>query len=663
MRLKKTITTLVLALCLLLTGLMPASAAPDRLEVLPRDAVWRYSDEGIDLGEYWSQEPDTASWKSGKAPLGFGDDVSETDPGLPIGTVVGYGADGNNKHMTTYFVTDTEIPAMDAYKGIEFYIHVDDGAVVYINGTEAFRKGIADGAVYYHTSAKFKPKEETFAISLGELPMLKEGTNQIAVEVHQDGGDSSDLWFELGMTAITEMPDPIDWTTGWLPNPAVEVDGVSRVAMTFNGDTSKNMGFTWYTNQASIASDLQVMPYSEVEDTDDLDFSGAAHFEGSFARSTSAPEYLVHKAVAAGLTPGSTYWYRVGDALNDEWSDPASFTTDNRDGVFTFINLADSQAKSFEEAVLSAKTFETAYQTVPEADFLVLNGDVVDTGMKEEEWGWVMNEAEDTLLNLPFMAVAGNHDEDSQSFYEHFNLSVVPGSSTLSGAVYSFDYENTHFIMLNTNEDSKGYQNFSLAQINWLQEAARAARERGADWLIVVMHKGPYTTSNHATDDDIMANNGVRQMVAPMFAQLGVDLVLQGHDHIYALSKPINEHNEAVEPVIESAETDGILVGYMVNPAGVVYMIPNTASPKVYYKNKTILESDPAYYDKFLYAEEHAAARYATEADAGRPPRSIIQNFVGIKVTKDSITAIVYEIDRNKGGTPYVLDTFGLLKK
>ena len=101
----------------------------------------------------------------------------------------------------------------------------------------------------------------------------------------------------------------------------------------------------------------------------------------------------------------------------------------------------------------------------------------------------------------------------------------------------------------------------------------------------------------------------------------------------------------------------------MVNPAGVVYMIPNTAGPKVYYKNKTILESDPAYYDKFLYAEEHAAARYATEADAGRPPRSIIQNFVGIKVTKDSITAIVYEIDRNKGGTPYVLDTFGLLKK
>lgn len=189
----------------------------------------------------------------------------------------------------------------------------------------------------------------------------------------------------------------------------------------------------------------------------------------------------MHKAVAAGLTPGSTYWYRVGDALNDEWSDPASFTTDNRDGVFTFINLADSQAKSFEEAVLSANTFETAYQTVPEADFLVLNGDVVDTGMKEEEWGWVMNEAEDTLLNLPFMAVAGNHDEDSQSFYEHFNLSVVPGSSTLSGAVYSFDYENTHFIMLNTNEDSKGYQNFSLAQINWLQEDARAARERGAD--------------------------------------------------------------------------------------------------------------------------------------------------------------------------------------
>ena len=654
---------LVLALMLCVSASSLAEAPAERLELLPRNANWSYNDQGVDLGEYW-QEADASSWVVGPAPLGFGDDVSETDPNLPIGTVIGFGDDENDKHMTTYFITEADLPSLAGFAGVEFYIHVDDGAVVYLNGQEAFRKGIADGAVVYETSAKFKPKEETFAMPMDSLGMLKEGRNTIQVEVHQDGGDSSDLWFELGMVAVTDMPDPIDWVSGWLPNPDVEVDGPSRVAMTFHGDTSTQMGFTWYTNQASIGTDLQVMPYVDIEDTDDLDFSAAVNFTGTFARSSSAPEFILHKALATGLTPGQQYWYRVGDAQLDEWADAGSFTTDNRDGSFTFINMADSQAKSFEEAVLSASTFEIAAETVKAADFIVLNGDVVDTGMKEEEWGWVMDEAEDTLLNLPFMSVAGNHDEDNQSFYEHFNVLNVPGSSTISGAVYSYDYENTHFIMLNTNEDSKEYQNFSVAQIEWLKKDAAAAKERGVDWQIAVMHKGPYTTSNHATDDDIMnPENGVRAKVAPLFAELGIDLVLQGHDHIYALSKPIDQQNQAADPEIVSEDYAGTAVDYMVDPQGVVYMIPNTAGPKVYYKNKDILDTDAQFYDKFLSAEENSAAKYATEADAGRPPRSIIQNFVEINVTKDKLSAIVYEIDRNQGDQPYVLDTFGIIKK
>ena len=34
----------------------------------------------------------------------------------------------------------------------------------------------------------------------------------ISAEVHQDGGDSSDLWFEMSMKAVTEVQEIIDYT-------------------------------------------------------------------------------------------------------------------------------------------------------------------------------------------------------------------------------------------------------------------------------------------------------------------------------------------------------------------------------------------------------------------------------------------------------------------
>ncbi len=660
---QKTVKSLLVMALALIMMLSSSAVAEERLELLPRNAQWKYLDDGVDLGQYWAEKVDPSAWKVGAAPLGFGDDVSETDPTLALATQVSFGEDENDKHMTTYAVTEATFPALSDYAGIEFYIHVDDGAVIYLNGKEIFRRGIEDGVeVTYTTGAKFKLKEETFILPIADLPSLKEGLNVIAAEVHQDDGGSSDLWFELGMVAVKEMPQisEVDYTKTALPNKDVEVGEVSRFVMTYMGDTATQMGFTWYTSQASVNSDVEVVPAVEGVEAD---FTNAQQFTGRFSMSTSAPEYLLHKATAIGLTPGTTYAFRVGDAKLGLWSETGTFTTDNRDGTFTFINLADSQAKNLEEAELSANTFGIAHTTVSDADFMVLNGDVVDTGLKEEEWGWVMDAAEDTLYNLPFMAVAGNHDEDNQSFYEHFNIEPVEGSSTKSGAYYSFDYENTHFIMLNTNEDSPEYANFTPRQIGWLKADAKAAAERKVDWQIVVLHKGPYTTSNHATDSDIMNENGVRPKVAPILAELGIDLVLQGHDHIYALSKPINEKGEAQEPVLVEIDYKGTAIPHMENPQGVVYMIPNTAGPKVYYKNKDILTTDANYYDKFVTAEENSAAKYATEADAGRPPRSIIQNFVEITVTKDAISAVVYEIDRNQGDTPYVLDTFGLLKK
>jgi 3',5'-cyclic AMP phosphodiesterase CpdA len=633
------------------------SAGESATVLLARDASWSYQDSGIDLGTAWrDQNYNDTAWKRGKAPLGYGDDFSETDPALALATPVEFGKP-DNKHMTTYFRTSVQVADPSIFTEIEIYVHVDDGAVIYVNGMEAFRRGVEDKTVVFTSPGKFKPKEETFRMPAS---LFKAGKNCIAVEVHQDGPDSSDLWFELGfkgigtaaVSATSEKPanaKMVPWTL--VADPNIIPGAISKITVTMGTDASNSRGITWYTNRATIASDVEL---SEKGTTKTLIFKGRT------TESKTSPVELVHKAELIGLKAGTQYAFRVGDSKAGLWSETGSFTTSSPSGAFTFIDLADTQAKTEEEAVLSASTLAKAIQTFPDASFIALNGDLVDTGVNEKQWDWFLGKSRETLLKTTFVPAAGNHEEDESSFIDHFSLPVPFGSSTNTGAYYSFNQQNAHFIVLNNNEDSTEFGNFSPTQIEWLKADVAAARKAGSLWQIVIMHKGPYTTSNHATDADIMGANGVRTLVAPLLSSLGIDLVFQGHDHIYARSFPIAD-NTAFKPKTKTENFQGSPIDYMLKPKGTIYLIPGTAGPKVYYRNKKM---DASFYSLFAVSDENHAGVYGPDpADASRPLRGTIQNFAGFTVEGNKLSAVVYEIDQKKNnGTPYIIDRFGIIK-
>ncbi|AJE50895.1 purple acid phosphatase family protein [Paenibacillus polymyxa] len=436
--------------------------------------------------------------------------------------------------------------------------------------------------------------------------------------------------------------------------------GISKVTATFYGDTKASKGFTWYTSKLFTKSTVQVTKKTASE----ADFTNALTFEGTSSPSTNSPEELVHKAVATGLQADTAYYYRVGDAARGIWSETGTFQTAPKNGEFTFIDLADTQAKSEDEAILSSQTLEKALQTVNNAQFVVHNGDIVDTGTKEEQWNWLLGHSQKSLLNTTIVPSAGNHEDENYAFYDHFNINQPAGSATKTGAYYSFDYSNAHFIVLNSNEDSEKYANFSEDQVEWLKKDAAAAKKAGAQWIIVNIHKGPYTTSNHATDADIMDNNGVRNQIAPLMDKLDIDFVVQGHDHIYARTKPINQEGKATTPTKLKDRLNEKTIEYSVNPDGSIYVIPATAGPKVYYKNPSEKLGDK-YYNLFELAEENHAAVYGPDpSDNRRPVRGQVQNFVGITVDENKLTAVTYEIDQNKNDAkPFIVDQFGIIKK
>jgi hypothetical protein len=164
-------------------------------------SVWRYSDQGIDLGSAWRATTfDDSTWASGPAELGYGDGDEAT--------VVSFGPSSTNKYITTYFRHTFSVSNPGATAALELVLRRDDGAVVYLNGTEVARSNMPTGAISFSTVA-FRQVEDDDTFLFSVPPgLLVSGNNVIAVEVHQGSAGSSDLSFDLSLTGTAPAPLP-----------------------------------------------------------------------------------------------------------------------------------------------------------------------------------------------------------------------------------------------------------------------------------------------------------------------------------------------------------------------------------------------------------------------------------------------------------------------
>tara|TARA_Y100001935_G_scaffold255673_1_gene271455 strand:+ start:5397 stop:10085 length:4689 start_codon:yes stop_codon:yes gene_type:complete len=164
--------------------------------LIPTRSSWKYFDKGMTPGTDWqSASYDDASWSSGPAILGYGDDQS---------TLLNYGPDSGNKYITTYFRKEFSVSNISEITQLTLKLLRDDGAVVYLNGNEIARSNIASGSVSYSTVATNAiggSDESTYFEFDIPVSELNEGTNLLAVEVHQISGSSSDLSFDASLTA------------------------------------------------------------------------------------------------------------------------------------------------------------------------------------------------------------------------------------------------------------------------------------------------------------------------------------------------------------------------------------------------------------------------------------------------------------------------------
>ena len=148
------------------------------------------------------------------------------------------------------------------------------------------------------------------------------------------------------------------------------------------------------------------------------------------------------------------------------------------------------------------------------------SGDLVEDGRVASLWDTFNVITSDLRAAAPFYPALGNHEYQSQLYFDNFAL---PGNEQW----YTMTIGRIYVIVLNscvaTGIGSEQYQ--------WLSSTLAGVPD-SIEYVAAVFHHPPYSTGTHAEDEKQLRSSWV-----PLFEQYGVDLVFAGHDHDYERSE------------------------------------------------------------------------------------------------------------------------------
>jgi hypothetical protein len=177
-------------------------AAGQRLPLISITNSWKYDAGTNDLGAGWKDFGyDDTGW-AGPAPAPFG---YENNANIPVRTNTFVPLRTNNIPIIGYYYrTRFVFPTNPANVTLLASNLVDDGAVFWLNGQEAGRLRMTNAVVVRtNVATGTPPGGDATAFEVITLTNhLVEGTNVLAVEVHQNSASSTDTLFAMSLTAL-----------------------------------------------------------------------------------------------------------------------------------------------------------------------------------------------------------------------------------------------------------------------------------------------------------------------------------------------------------------------------------------------------------------------------------------------------------------------------
>lgn len=242
-------------------------------------------------------------------------------------------------------------------------------------------------------------------------------------------------------------------------------------------------------------------------------------------------ELATHQAVLKALEPDAIYEYQVGDG-KDFMSQTYTFKAPKAADAdaFSFIFVADPQSVTQEDYMSFKKSMDYATKLVT-PEFIMSGGDTTQDGYKATEWENCFAVMGDYYASIPTITVPGNHEMKGDwgfvSFAQRFNM---PGGATgteFDNTIGCFEYGDACIVAINTEVTPPAEKSAIIRkQLEWAKSCYEKSDKK---WRIMVTHAGPYT-SNH---DPMEVRGDFINDSAYSIDALGVDLFLNGHDHIY----------------------------------------------------------------------------------------------------------------------------------
>lgn len=203
----------------------------------------------------------------------------------------------------------------------------------------------------------------------------------------------------------------------------------------------------------------------------------------------------------------------------------------------SFILMGDVQDSA---KGLSHQIFQEIQTANPDVDFWLFGGDFVERPI-DDYWQLAFDDLDSVATLKPVLSISGNH-EYLKGFHGVLDarMGYVFGyyqqSKVGNNHVYSFSYRGARFFLLDSNADAWQL----VAQHYWLKEQLENSNEK---WKIVVLHHPLHSNKGE------YYNPLIKWAFKSLVEDSGVDLVLQGHEHVYARWNAKDDGGAAVAPL------------------------------------------------------------------------------------------------------------------
>jgi hypothetical protein len=249
----------------------------------------------------------------------------------------------------------------------------------------------------------------------------------------------------------------------------------------------------------------------------------------------------LHEVKLDGLAPKTKYFYRVVCTAADGGKVAGPLLTfatavDPTD-AYTFAVIGDTQRNP----TVTGKVAKLMWDRRPH--FVLHTGDVVDDGPAKWQWtGDLFTPCRELFARVPVYPTIGNHEKNHENYYRYFSLPKPEYH-------YSFRYGNAEFFAVDTNKTIVP----GFGQSAWLDKALAASDAR---WKVCFHHHPSYSSDSDDYGDTWKGyskhGDANARALVPVYEKHNVDLVLNGHIHLYERTFPVR--------------------GGKVDPKGVVYL-------------------------------------------------------------------------------------------